>query len=91
MYVLGNPHSIFWALAYAYIFMNLAMLFSAMVFAGNRLENRIRLLFILNGISGIVTLASAFLDSPPVLFTWQPGHLVPNFHSRSDFCGSVIQ
>ena len=38
MYVLGNPHSIFWGLAYAYIFMNLAMLFSAMVFAGNPLE-----------------------------------------------------
>ena len=63
MFVLGNPHSIFWGLAYAYIFMNLAMLFSAMVFAGNRLENRIRLLFILNGVSGVVTLASAFLDS----------------------------
>jgi hypothetical protein len=63
MFVSGNPHSIFWALAYAYLFMNLAMLFSAMVFAGNRLENRIRLLFILNGISGVVTLTSAFLDS----------------------------
>jgi hypothetical protein len=63
MFVSGNPHSIFWALAYAYIFMNLAMLFSAMVFTGNRLENRIRRLFILNGVSGLVTLASAFLDS----------------------------
>jgi len=77
MYVLGNPHSIFWGLAYAYIFMNLAMLFSAMVFAGNPLENRIRLLFILNGVSAIVTLASAFLDSPPVyllgsLVIWCP-------------------
>jgi len=46
MFVLGNPHSIFWGLAYAYIFMNLAMLFSAMVFSGSPLENRIRLLFI---------------------------------------------
>jgi len=77
MYVSGNPHSIFWGLAYAYIFMNLAMLFSAMVFAGNPLENRIRLLFILNGVSAIVTLASAFLDSPPVyllgsLVIWCP-------------------
>jgi hypothetical protein len=63
MFVSGNPHSIFWALAYAYIFMNLAMLFSGMVFFGNRLEKRIRLLFILNGVSGLVTLASAFLDS----------------------------
>jgi hypothetical protein len=65
MFVLGNPHSIFWGLAYAYIFMNLAMLFSAPVFGGNPLEKRIRLLFILNGASGVVTLASIFLDSPP--------------------------
>jgi uncharacterized membrane protein len=43
--------------------MNLAMLFSAPVFGGNQLENRIRLLFILNGVSGVLTLASAFLDS----------------------------
>lgn len=63
MFVSGNPHSIFWALAYAYLFMNLAMLFSAMIFGGNRLEKRIRLLFVLNGVSGAVTLASAFLDS----------------------------
>lgn len=63
MFVSGNPHSIFWALVYAYIFMNLAMLFSAMVFSGNRLENRIRLLFILNGVSAALTLLSAFLDS----------------------------
>jgi hypothetical protein len=65
MFVLGNPHSIFWGLAYAYIFMNLAMLVSAPVFSGNPLEKRIRLLFILNGVSGVVTLACAFLDSPP--------------------------
>ena len=65
MFVLGNPHSIFWGLAYAYIFMNLAMLFSAPVFGGNSLENRTRLLFILNGVSGVVTLAFIFVDSPP--------------------------
>ena len=66
MFVLGNPHSIFWGLAYAYIFMNLAMLLSAQVFGRNPLENRIRLLFILNGISGVFTLASALLDSPQI-------------------------
>ena len=65
MFVLGNPHSIFWGLAYAYIFMNLAMLFSAMVFTGNPLEKRIRLLFILNGVSAVLILASAYLDSVP--------------------------
>lgn len=65
MFVLGNPHSIFWGLAYAYLFMNLAMLFTAPVFTGDRLENGIRLLFILNGVSVVVTLASAIVDSPP--------------------------
>ena len=65
MFVLGNPHSIFWGLAYAYIFMNLAMLFSAQVFGGNRLEKWTRLLFILNGISVVVSLISIVLDSPP--------------------------
>jgi hypothetical protein len=77
MFVLGNPHSIFWGLAYAYIFMNLAMLFTAPVFYTGPLENRIRLLFILNGVSGAVTLACAFLDSPPLyllgsLVIWCP-------------------
>ena len=65
MFVLGNPHSLFWGLAYAYIFMNLAMLLTAPVFTGNPLENRIRLLFILNGVSGLFTVISAALDSPP--------------------------
>jgi hypothetical protein len=77
MFVLGNPHSIFWGLAYAYIFMNLAMLLSAPVFAGSPLEKRIRLLFILNGVSGVFTIASIFLDSPPIyllgsLIFWCP-------------------
>jgi hypothetical protein len=77
MFVLGNPHSIFWGLAYAYIFMNLAMLFTAPVFYAGPLESRIRLLFILNGVSGAVTLACAFLDSPPLyllgsLVIWCP-------------------
>lgn len=65
MFVLGNPHSIFWALAYAYIFMNLAMLFTAQVFWGTSLEKRIRLLFILNGVSILASLVSIVLDSPP--------------------------
>jgi hypothetical protein len=77
MLVLGNPHSIFWALAYSYFFMNLAMLFSAQVFGGDPLLDRIRLLFILNGLSGLVILLSAALDSPPIyllgsLVVWCP-------------------
>jgi hypothetical protein len=57
--------------------MNIAMLFSAQVFGGDPLRNRIRLLFILNGLSGLVTLLSAVLDSPPIyllgsLVVWCP-------------------
>lgn len=65
MFVMGNPNSIFWALAYAYIYMNLAMLFAAPVFKGTQQMNRTRWLFLLNGASGVVTLASIFLNSPP--------------------------
>lgn len=65
MLVMGNPHSMFWGLAYAYMFMNLAMLFTAQVFAGTPLEKRIRLFFILNGISIVASLVSIVLDSPP--------------------------
>ncbi len=77
MFVLGNPHSMFWALAYAYIFMHLAMLFAAPVFTGNPLEKRIRTLFILNGVSGLITLVNVFFDSPPLyllgsLIFWCP-------------------
>ncbi len=77
MFVLGNPHSIFWALAYAYIFMHLAMLFAAPVFAGGTLEKRIRTLFILNGVLGLITLVNLFFDSPPLyllgsLIFWCP-------------------
>jgi hypothetical protein len=65
MFVLGNPHSMFWGLAYAYIFMNLAMLLTAPVFEGTPLERWIRLLFILNGVSGVFTIVWIFFDSPP--------------------------
>ena len=38
MFVMGNAHSVFWALASTYVFMSLGMLFTAAVFAGGRLE-----------------------------------------------------
>jgi hypothetical protein len=77
MFVLGNPHSFFWALTYAYIFMHLAMLFAAPVFAGGGLEKWIRRLFILNGITVVVTLSGIVVDSPPyyllgALLVWCP-------------------
>ncbi len=63
MFVMGNPHSIAWGLAYAYLFMNLAMLFAAPVFRTSPLEKRTRLLFLLNGASIVLTIAAAVLDS----------------------------
>jgi hypothetical protein len=64
MLVHGNPHSIFWSLVSAYIFMNLAMLFVAPVFQGGRLETWIRRFFLLNGCSVVLTIATLWLDSP---------------------------
>ena len=75
MFVMGNSHSIFWALASAYAFMNLAMLFAAPVFEGGRLERSICRLFFANGASVVVTIFGIVVDSPPIyllgsLFPW---------------------
>ena len=77
MLVHGNPHAIFWSLVTAYVFMNLAMLFAVPVFTGGRLEQWIRRLFMLNGLSVIVTIASIVMDNPMVfmlgsLVIWCP-------------------
>jgi len=45
MFVMGNPHCVFWAPASAYARMNLAMLFAAPVFEGEKLGRCIRWLF----------------------------------------------
>lgn len=75
MFVIGNSHSVFWALASAYAFMNLAMLFAAPVFEGGRLKQSIRRLFFANGASVVVTIFGIVVDSPPIyllgsLFPW---------------------
>jgi len=74
MFVMGNSHSIFWALASAYAFMNLAMLFAAPVFGGGRLERCIRRLFFANGASAVVTIYGVVADSPQIYLL---GSLVP--------------
>src|SRR5512143_1464529 len=66
MFVMGNPHSIFWALASAYIFMNLAMLCAAPVFDGGKLERWLRWLFLANGVSVVVSVFGIVVDSPPI-------------------------
>lgn len=77
MLVHGNPHAIFWSLVSGYIFMNLAMLFAAPVFAGGRLETWIRRFFIFNGVSVILTTVSVVIDNPLVfnllsVIIWSP-------------------
>jgi hypothetical protein len=66
MFVMGNPHSLFWVLASCYVFMNLAMLFAAPVFDGGRLERWIRWLFIANGVTVITSLVGIALDTKAV-------------------------
>ena len=66
MFVMGNSHSIFWALASTYVFMNLAMLFAAPIFYGGRLERWIRWLFIANGLSVVVSIFGVVVDSPAI-------------------------
>jgi hypothetical protein len=77
MWVHGNPHAIFWSLVSAYVFMNLAMLFAVPVFHGGRLERWIRRLFLLNGLSAIITIACILVDNPTMfmlgsLVIWCP-------------------
>ena len=74
MFVMGNSHSIFWALASAYVFMNLAMLFTAPVFEGGKLERSIRWLFLANGASAVVTIYGVAADSPQIYLM---GSIVP--------------
>ncbi len=74
MFAMGNPHSIFWALASAYVFMNLAMLFAAPVFEGGKLERWIRWLFLANGASAVITIFGIVVDSPAIYLL---GSLVP--------------
>jgi len=74
MFVMGNTHSIFWALASSYAFMNLAMLFAGSVFEGGRLEQSIRRLFYANGVSAVITIFGVAVDSPMIYLL---GSLVP--------------
>lgn len=74
MFVMGNTHSIFWALASSYAFMNLAMLFAGSVFEGGRLEQSIRRLFYANGASAVITIFGVVVASPMIYLL---GSLVP--------------
>lgn len=62
MFPQANPHSIFWALANAYVYMCLAMLFAAPVFAGGGLERWIRRLLIGAGLVAPAQLAVTVFD-----------------------------
>ncbi len=66
MFVMGNPHSLFWVLASCYIFMNLAMLFTAPVFEGGKWEHWIRWLFYANGATVITSIIGTAVDTKAV-------------------------
>ena len=51
LFVHGNPHSLFWALANSYGYMSLAMLFAAWVFGSRGLERWVRWLFVAVGVT----------------------------------------
>jgi hypothetical protein len=77
MLVHGNPHAIFWSLVSGYIFMNLAMLFAAPVFACGKLEIWTHRFFLLNGASVVLTTVSVCIDNPLVfnllsVIVWSP-------------------
>jgi len=74
MFVMGNSHSLFWALASSYAFMNLSMLFAGPVFEGEKLERAIRRLFFANGASVVITIFGILVDFPLVYLI---GSLVP--------------
>jgi hypothetical protein len=96
--VMGNPHSVFWALASTYILLNLAMLFAAPVFAGGLLERWVRWLFVANGLTAPINVLVIALDSPAlyliaslvpwcVVFTAATGLLAVLFR-RSSMAGA---
>lgn len=61
--VMGNPHSVFVALeTIGYGFFGLVMLAAAMVFGGGKLENWIRNLLVVSGVTGILGAVAAPLS-----------------------------
>ncbi len=78
LFVMGNPHSIFWALANSYTYMSFSLLFLAWVFAGGRIERLIRWIFVLVGITAPLQFAHTLFGislviGVPVMLIWMVG------------------
>jgi hypothetical protein len=82
--VMGNPDSVFWALANSYMYMSISLLFAAWVFEGGRLERWIRWIFIAVGITAPFQFAHSLfgislLIGIPVILTWMVGVPISSF------------
>ena len=65
--VMGYPYSIFKALANAYAYQSVALFFVAWAFSSGRLENWIRRLFVVVGLTAPFQLAYTLLDLNPLI------------------------
>jgi hypothetical protein len=78
LFVMGNPHAIFTALATSYAYQSLGMLFAAWALGGGKLERWIRWLFVAVGVTVPFQLGYSLGFVPmmlglPVLMVWIVG------------------
>lgn len=78
LFVMGNPDSIFWALANSYTYMSISLLFAAWVFGGGKIERWIRWIFVAVGITAPLQFAHSLsgislVIGMPVILTWMVG------------------
>jgi hypothetical protein len=78
LWVMGNPHSVFNALANSYPFMSIRMLFAAWALGDGKLERWVRRIFVLIGVTAPIQFAHQLFGVPlviglPVVFTWMIG------------------
>jgi len=78
LFAMGNPYSVFRALANSYAYQSIALLFVAWAFSGDRLENWIRRIFVVVGLIAPFQLAYTLLDLDiaiifPVTLLWAIG------------------
>jgi len=66
-FVMGYPYSIFKALANSYAYQSVALFFAAWAFSGSLLENWVRRLFVLVGLTAPFQLAYTLLDLNPLI------------------------
>lgn len=68
MFLPDNPSSVFTALANSYLYMALAMVFTAPVFSGGRLERSVRWLFFAQGLTALAQIGWSMFDLSTAVF-----------------------